>query len=333
MGTDIDEGRSRLDDLIARAQKREVPVPGVAHTMAARLAWIQNDFDRASRLHQAALEEYRRSGTLRDEAMALNNLGTVAHRQTHYERAAHYYEQAVARARDSSSPAALAIPLGNLGVIAMQQTGYVRAATLLDEAVELYREIGDEQRLAIMLSNRGDLAYRQGNSEEAVALHHEALAMKREMDDGLSIATSLGDLALAHIDLGDDTEAEPLLREALGVFMRAGQKDGVAEAVQAMGRIAQKRGELGLAVHLYAGSEALRDELGIKVHPADRERYDRAIAKLKTALPETELRHEWEQGRRLSIEELVKEAGGAPGAEPGQSSAALARGHRAGAQA
>ena len=126
----IDEGRACLDDLIDKAQKSGVTVPGGAYTSAARFAWIQNDFDRATRLHQAALEENRRSGSPRDEAMALNNLGTVAHLQTDYGRATRYYEQAVERARDSGSLSALAIPLGNLGVVAMQQCDYLRAATL-----------------------------------------------------------------------------------------------------------------------------------------------------------------------------------------------------------
>ena len=118
--------------------------------------------------------------------------------------------------------------------------------------------MGDQQRLAITLGNRGDLAYRQGKCQEAVDLHREALEMKREMGDGLSVATTLGDLALAHIELDDDAKAEELLREALAIFSRAGQKDGVAEAAQAMGRISQKRGQLRQAARLFAGSEALR---------------------------------------------------------------------------
>ena len=50
------------------------------------------------------------------------------------------------------------------------------------------------------------------------------------------------------------------------------------------------------------------------MHPADRDRYERAISELKDALPPTELQNAWDQGQRLTLEELVKEAGAGPAA-------------------
>ena len=69
--------------------------------------------------------------------------------------------------------------------------------------------------------------------------------MKRAIGDRLSVATSLGDLGLAEIELGRLAEGEEALKEALGIFVKNGQKDGIAEAVQALGRVAQRRGRAG----------------------------------------------------------------------------------------
>ena len=151
----IVEGRTRLEELMRAARAAGVAARGLTYTSAARLAWIQDDFEQATSLYEEALAAYRDEGNARGEAVTLNNLGTVAHLQTDYARATAYYEQAVERGRTGDWPLTLAMPLGNWAPSPCSRAISFRLPRSLDEAFDLYREAGDTQRMAITISNLG----------------------------------------------------------------------------------------------------------------------------------------------------------------------------------
>ena len=184
----VRQGREWLETLIAKAEAgahgdEPVEVPASALVGAARLAWLQNDYQRASVLYETGLAAHRRGGNDAEAAVTLNNIGTVAHLQNDYDRAVEYYELAAEAARACDHAYGIAMPLSNLGIIAMRRGDLAEAATLLDEGVAKWREIGNERMLAVTLGNRGSLAFRQSDYGRAAELHAEALAMKRAAGD------------------------------------------------------------------------------------------------------------------------------------------------------
>ena len=307
----VREGREWLERLIALADpaagESTIEVPPTAYVGAARMAWIQNDPERASTLYERALIGYEQDGDGRGASVVLNNLGAVAHLQNDYERAAAFYRRAVDRGRMVGNTYATALPLGNLGTVAMQQGDFESATALFDDAIGMYRSLGYDQKLAIVLGNRGSLAYRQGLYDEAAAIHQEALDMKRANGDRMSSAYSLGDLAWTEIERGNIDRAHDLLTEALDIFSQAGQRDAVAEALEAMARIAYERGRLERAARLYAGAEALRKEVGVTHHPADLARYQQAIESLREALGPSAFAAAWRVGQLMSVDNLLEQ--------------------------
>jgi tetratricopeptide (TPR) repeat protein len=163
-----------------------------------------------------------------------------------------------------------------------------------------------------MLGNRGGLAFRQGKYEEAAVIHEEALARKRAIGDRLAIAHSAGDLALAEIELGHDELAGRLLKEALEIFSEAGQMFAVAEAVEALARIAQGRRDLYRAARLYSGAATLRAEIGVTHHPADLPRYQAALDSLRNTMGSSAFEAAWTIGQATSTSRILEEvaAGG-----------------------
>lgn len=305
----VREGRAWLERLLERARTAPsgaVQIPPSAITGAARLAAIQNDFVRATELYKEGAALHHRLGNLRDEAVALNNIGTVAHMQTDYARATEYYERGLALARASHEPFGMAMPLTNLGIIAMQQGDYARAAALLDEALALWRGMNYDQKLAVTLGNRGALAYRQGKYDEAAALQEEALAMKRAMGDRLAMAHSLGDLGRAEVERGNHSRAHDLVDEALAIFQEAGQKDGIAECLEAMARIAQRENDFRRAARLFGGADAFRAELGIVHHPADAQRHEEALRELRAVMSAEEFLAAWKIGQTMPLQHLIR---------------------------
>src|ERR1019366_6842790 len=137
------------------------------------------------------------------------------------------------------------------------------------------RGLGLEQKLAVALGNCGNLEFRRGRYDEAVVIHEEVLAMKRAIGDSLAVGHTLGGLALAEIERGDDARAEELLSEALVIFDDIDKKDGIAQVLEALARIAQDRDQLERAARLYGGAAALQAEIGVTHHPADLDRYQK----------------------------------------------------------
>lgn len=308
----VREGWSWLERLLQLARERSVTtpveIPPPALVAAGRLAAIQSDYARAAALYEQAVAAHHRLGNTRDQAIALNNLGTVAHMQTDYSRAVTYYERALALARTIGERCGMAMPLTNLGLIAMQQGDFPRAAALFDEALALWRALGYDQKLAVTLGNRGALAFRQGQYDEAVALQEDALAMKRAMGDKLAVAHSLGDLARAEIERCHHVRAQTLLDEALSIFHRAGQRDGIAECLEAMGRIAQHTNQLDRAARLYGGAAALRAEIGVAHHPADVKRHEEALDALRASMTAGSFLAAWKIGQAMPLERLLRYA-------------------------
>jgi predicted ATPase/DNA-binding XRE family transcriptional regulator len=306
----VREGRVTIDNLLLRAaEDSTVEVPPLALCGAGRLAWIQNDYDRATVLYEAAVSAYRRVNDPRGEAATLNNLGAVAHMRNQYDRAVDFYRRTIDLGRAAgNSNRAVAMSMANLGLIALHRGEDASAEKLMAEAVVLWREAGDEQLLAVTLGNLGSLECRRGRFDKAVAIQEEALAMKRKAGDTLAVAKSLGDIALAEIGRGNDARAQLMLAEALPVFHESGQKDACAEALEAMAGLAQRSGKFDHAARLYGGAAGLRSEVGAAHRTVDQPGYQAAVNELAAAMGPTALDAAWRDGEGMSTAELIQVA-------------------------
>ena len=121
------------------------------------------------------------------------------------------------------------------------------------------------------------------------------------------MAKSLGDIALAQIGLGNDGRAQALLSEAVVVFLETGQKDAVAEVLEAMAGITRRAGRLQAAARLYAGAAAIRAEIGAAHRPVDLPGYQAAVDDVRTAMDNAAFEAAWAAGQRWRVEDLVAE--------------------------
>ncbi|MFJ9553286.1 tetratricopeptide repeat protein [Nocardiopsis sp. NPDC101807] len=180
------------------------------------------------------------------------------------------------------------------------------ALTDLEGAEALWHELGDPKRIALTRQQRGALCLRTGRIPEAIAHLRETLVMDERTGDGHNMAVTLFMLGQAHLADGGPERALPLLhralpllaedpyngararivlgsaltalaepdrarrelREALAVMREHGSASGQAEALEALGGLAENRGDAAEARDLY--EQALRllpphDPAGIRV--------------------------------------------------------------------
>ena len=140
---------------------------------------------------QQALEIYRRVGSHRGIAGALNNLGGVAG------------------------------PMGE----------YAEARRLYQESGDIFRQIGDRRGMAFVLNNLGHVLESLGEYAEARRLCQESLAVFREIGDRWSIANTLNNLGAVACTLGECADSRQYFREALTIATGLGAIPLVLEAL------------------------------------------------------------------------------------------------------
>ena len=118
--------------------------------------------------------------------------------------------------------------------------------------------------------------------------------------------------AVAHLGLaravlleGEDHWAESVTHDALKVLMDHGWRPAVVDALDVVAEIALFRRQHERAVRLSAAAHRQRSILGLVAFPPARERTERHLAAVGTALGDEKLKKAFEEGIRLSLEEAV----------------------------
>ena len=259
----VAEGRVWLDRVVA------LDGPSAPETRADGLCWAaqfashQDDAERAERLATEALAVAREGGYDRGVAMALHQLGQVAHRRGDLDAAAARYEDAVARFRRLGEPIYEGATLRDLGVVAGAQ---------------------DEH-------------------DRATAYHEEALDVWRRLDHPWGVPAALRDLADEALCRGDAAAALPLYRESLGRWRLLGEKLHVAGSLLGPATVALESGQAERAARLLGASAALHEEIGAvppAVLPGD---LGNGPERARAALGEEAFAAAWAAGRAFSVDD------------------------------
>ncbi|HMA34831.1 MAG TPA: tetratricopeptide repeat protein, partial [Chloroflexia bacterium] len=149
------------------------------------------------------------------------------------------------------------------GRLAYLQGDYPAAAPLLQASLAAGQAQADGPLAARALTALGWMAYCQEDYRRARDLYEQGLAGCRASDPraAASVLNSLGAIAL----LLGDRAAEPLLQESLALREAAGDRQGVARSLDALGLAAQSRADYAQAGQYLRDSLALARTLGDKL--------------------------------------------------------------------
>jgi predicted ATPase len=170
----------------------------------------------------------------------------------------------------SAAPAtvtrARAKALGALGELAREQGDYSAAEVALSESLEMSKELGVDVGWGgtiHSLYNLGALAWERGRLEEARTTlgSCDALARERWRDYDGWTRLKLGQVAL---DEGDATVAHERIEESLALHREHGNAEGIARALDWLGRANLAKGEVAPAELLAEQSLATARELGYR---------------------------------------------------------------------
>jgi non-specific serine/threonine protein kinase len=264
----VAEGRTWLDRAVALDGPSAPETRTDVLCWAAQFASHQDAVDRAERLATEALSVAREGGYERGVAMALHQLGQVAHRR------------------------------GNL----------IAATTYYQDAVNRFRRLGELIWEGATLRDLGVVAGAQDEHERATAYHEEALAVWRRLDHPWGVPAALRDLADEALCRGDVAAALPLYRESLERWRQLGEKLHVAGSLLGPATVALEGRQAERAARLLGASAALHEEIGAVPPAGLPGDLGDGPERARAALGEAAFEVAWAAGRAFSVDEAIADA-------------------------
>ena len=261
--------RRRAQELYAVAlglRARIGDVRGVAadQNNLGLLSAASGDVTEAGRRYEEALATARSHHLDEPAAAALLNLGNVASERAEFAEAARRYGDALAIYRALGYDADVALVLQNLGSLALRRGDYPTAAARLRDALTIYTRLGATTDIVAVQRDLATVSLAAGDLRGALSQLKEAERLLRASSapPGILAGTAMARADVA-LQMNSFTEAERQYARAEGLFRRAQDAAGEAEARRGRAMLLLERGQNARAMALLAGvarSQALQSD-------------------------------------------------------------------------
>ncbi|HEY7031365.1 MAG TPA: LuxR C-terminal-related transcriptional regulator [Thermomicrobiales bacterium] len=305
----LTEGRRRLDDLLAVATDEvSAAVRIEAYQGAGHFAQKMGDQEKARRYYEACLALAREANDRRRMARALITLGHQAHQRNDVGRSEVCLSEALSLSRQLGDRWHEAWASGHLGELASDLGDHTTAIALWQQAVALFDLLGDRSYGAWSLRGLASAVCRGGEPERAIPLAEEALAVLGDLGIKVQYASTLRVLGEAVLEQGDLVRAAAIYEEALLLLNHLAHRWLQIVCAFGVARLAGMLGQAERAARLLAAQEPLRAALGFALPPFEQPAYTRAVDAARAALGEAVFAANWQEGRNLSIDQVIAEA-------------------------
>jgi predicted ATPase/DNA-binding CsgD family transcriptional regulator len=270
--------------------------------------------------------------------------GTFAAQQFDFPRAVLLLEDSLQLCQTLQDQRGLAEALLGLAQVARERGEFERAEEMLSQSRRLASALGDQLMMAWVLRALGSVARALGDREQALRLARESLALCRAVGDNHQAGHLLDQIGEARRDLGELELAAEAHRAAMDLLAAAGCQEGVNSSTYRQARLARARGASGKAIalavqslegyrvlgnrrdlpacldliaeaivgsqparaaHLFAGAEAIQENMAIVLPPADRARHDASVAEARAALGTAAFLRAWSDGRASPSDDVI----------------------------
>lgn len=236
------EGLAWIEQAIARAAGLDPTVEALAHHAAGQLAWRQGDYARAEQHYSAGLALRRSLGDAFGSAVSLLGLASVA--------------------RDR----------GDVG----------EAIVLWEECVTAFKGFGHRVRTVRASLNLAIALHLAGQSQRAAAVLEESMDLARQIGQVWAEATALTYLGVIAVEVRHDTVgAAGFARAGLPLAPKVSDAWVTVHLLELSAWLAASDDRtLRSAAGLFAASEALRERIGARLHPAFVAGHERWLAQV-----------------------------------------------------
>lgn len=274
--------------------------------LLGRTAWAQEAYEAARAYYEQAQHIRQQMDDPQYGAQMLHYLGQWEQHQGRYEQANHAYEQSLAKSRLSGNLLGMLSTLNSMGTTAQEMGQYTTARARLGESLSIAQALGNRQSMAMVIGNLGNVAWAEGELAEAREYYEIGLQLAREVKSRTFTAMSLFGLGTIALLSGDDAAVGEPVREALTLWHELNNKRLLIRTLDVFALLFCRQGQPEAALNLLGYAETLR-EMGAAPPraPAFQPFYEQALALAQTRLDAAAVSNAWQQGRSLSLTEVV----------------------------
>mgnify|MGYP001065310328 CR=1 FL=1 len=302
------EGLERLEAALAYREHAPLEVQCYALRAAGTLATSVNDYPRARRWLEEAVEAAWRLGDRNALQPILTNLGHALLEQGELEDARIHLEVSLSLAERSEDPSSAKFPLGFLAGLHRRLGDYVQARAMAEECLRINQARQDPEGIANALVTLGTITLAEGDAPGARRLAEEALALHRSLGHQLGIGLDyalLGDVARTQ---GEHAEALAHYQRCLSLWR---DRENTVNSAVVLDSVAAVLGEIGdpaRAATLLSTAAAIRERASARLTAAEQAACDATARACRAALSEREFSAAWAAGRTLTLAQAVAQA-------------------------
>jgi predicted ATPase/DNA-binding winged helix-turn-helix (wHTH) protein len=264
------------------------------------------DTDEARLVATHALDLARRSNDPYVASYCMQTFGDLCASLGDYESGRSLLNEGVALLRTLGHEQSLAFALAKLGSLLLNQGELSLARPALEEAHALHQRLGEGLGIDHTLLRLGWLAHHEGNDEEAKQLLERSLAIAEQAGFVPEAAMATSMLGMLALDGGEIDRAAELLECGLREAVAVRAHDVCASCLEGLAIVVKERGDPSRAAELVGAASALRRATLRPLHHVERNRYERALRALRSAMGKAAFERARGKGKRVSVQQAVE---------------------------
>lgn len=305
MAGNLREALDRLESALGYRERATLEIQCAALRAAGTVATALNDYPRARRWLELAVEAGWRLGDQESIQPVLTNLGYALLEQGELEDALVHLEVSLSLARRSNDPTFAKFPLGMLASLHRRLGNYAQARPLIEECLRINRERRDPEGTADALVTLGTIVLAQGDPGRAHELGEEAMEQHRALGHQLGMGRDLallGDVARAR---GEHTAALARYQQCLSLWRERGNSVTGAFVLDSVALTLIRLGDPSGGATLLGASGAIREQAGARLTAPERASCDATSAECRAALGEATFAAAWATGRAMTMAQAI----------------------------
>jgi predicted ATPase/DNA-binding SARP family transcriptional activator len=303
----LGEGRRWLEKALAYPAAGEPPstARGWALNALGVLAMWQCDYDVAGTCHDEARLLFDALDDRSGAAWTHFRLGFLATRRSDERAARDYLARALREFAELGDEQGADAARNRLGVVAWNRGDVAGAIELLESSLTVQRRLGHRGGMAATLLTLGEIALEQGHADRATSLIQESLTLNRTLGDTQAVAYALTMLGSAALLTDQRMEAGTALHEALSLLDDDAAPDVLCWALDGMGTVLARQGNVPHAAQLWGAADALRRAHVLHRRPSERRRMEDEQAHAQHCADGAMFTAGWQQGASTPVHAVV----------------------------
>jgi ATP/maltotriose-dependent transcriptional regulator MalT len=284
---------------------------GQAVFRLAHSADQRGDTVAARSLYKESIALNREAGNKALIAWSLALEAYVALFQGEYAGTRARLEESLALFRELGNPFGTAYTLYSLAwyaIVGPRDLPLAQGHLLAEESLALFRDIGSRNYEARVLTTLGEITFLQGDITTARMLLEQSCSHFRELGFEPKIAWTLSFLGRVLMAEGDLAGARAVYEESLILERRVNfalSFRDIAPVLEGLAAVVAAQGESTWAARLLGRAEAQRETINTPLPPLYRADYEQAVALARSQLGGASFAAAWDEGRAMTLEQVV----------------------------